>query len=136
MIRAVLLLVPVSLPAVTALSSCAPRLPAPIEQCDDAGFGCLSDEVCVEHQCQPRPKCDTDADCAGPEFTCTRPAQVCALREGFGQECHEPDAPCAPGSFCALGVCRSADPHDAQSCTRESNCPVGEKCDAVHLFCI
>jgi hypothetical protein len=116
-------------------SSCDPPLPDAPKQCDpNAGLGCLSDEICVDFKCIPRPKCENDDDCSSPAFKCVLPAQICQLREGFGQECSEPDAPCGPGRFCALGVCRDVD--DARACARRTDCPTGQKCDPVHFFCI
>src|ERR1043166_9997003 len=75
---------------------CGPLLPDPPKQCTPAGAGCLDDEICVDFECLPRPKCATDDDCQSPAFQCVLPAQICALREGFGEECSEPDAPCTP----------------------------------------
>lgn len=132
--RLSLLVVPLLL-----VSACDPLLPDPPKQCDPAGSfggqpGCLSDEICLDFKCVPRPKCELDADCPSSAFECVRPAQICELREGFGQECTEPEAPCNLGEFCALGVCLSI--ADALSCTSSLECPIGQRCDAVHLFCI
>lgn len=120
-------------------AACPPILPDPPKQCDPAGPvagqpGCLSDEICVDFKCVPRPKCELDSDCPSSAFECVRPAQICELREGFGQECSEPEAPCGLEEFCALGVCLSLD--DALECVDSLECPVGQRCDPVHLQCI
>jgi hypothetical protein len=122
-----------------AASACPPLLPDPPKQCDPTGSiggqpGCLSDEICVDFKCIPRPKCELDADCPSVAFECVRPAQICELREGFGQECSEPEAPCGLDEFCALGVCLSR--ADARNCVDSLECSAGQRCDPVHLFCI
>src|SRR5688572_1983908 len=132
-----LLVVPALL-LVSLASACPPLLPDPPKQCDPAGSiggepGCLSDEICVDFKCQPRPKCEVDGDCPSSAFECVRPAQICELREGFGQEC-SPAAPCDLGEFCALGVCLSFD--EELECESSLNCPIGERCDPIHFYCI
>lgn len=122
---------------VAVIASCERPLPDPPRQCDPAGggtHGCLSDEVCVDSRCVPRPKCETADDCASPAFECVLPAQVCELRPGFGDECKEPEAPCDLGEFCALGLCRVVE--ESFECAERTDCPVGQKCDRVHFLCI
>lgn len=126
---------------VPAVGACEPLLPDPPKQCDPTGVfagqpGCLSDEICIDFQCQPRPKCELDDDCPNSAFECVLPAQICELREGFGQECNEPDAPCEPTEFCALGLCRPRSNPPTVPCIDSFQCPVGQRCDAEHLFCI
>jgi hypothetical protein len=121
------------------VGACEPVLPEPPKQCDPAGVvagerGCLSDEICVDFKCLPRPKCEVDEDCPSCAFQCVLPAQICELREGFGQECQEPDAPCAATEFCALGLCRPRAP--LGECSESLECAVGQRCDRVHFFCI
>ena len=119
----------------------APLLPDPPRDCDVlSGTGCLPDEVCVDGQCQPIGKCDTDADCPSAAYHCVFPAQFCDLRPGFGEECSPPaadgtgGAPCPAGEFCALGVCRAA--ADARPCGSRLDCPPGFGCDKQSFFCI
>ncbi|MBI1949002.1 MAG: PPC domain-containing protein [Deltaproteobacteria bacterium] len=125
--------------AAAALASC-PRddLPARPKQCDPArpngvDNGCLSDEICVEFHCVLRPKCEDDDACPSAAYQCVLPAQVCDLRPGFGEECSA-EAPCIPGQFCALGRCRVIE--ESGSCTRRTDCPVGQGCDRDHNLCI
>lgn len=119
--------------ALVALSSaCGPKLPTAPPQCDATGAGCLSDEVCQDSVCVPRPKCNVDADCPTSAFSCVLPAQVCTLREGFGQECANPDAPCGQGKFCALGQCLAT--ATANVCSRETDCRPGQKCSGSPSF--
>lgn len=122
---------------VVVLAACDPLFPDPPKECDPAGNGangCLSDEVCVDFHCVPRPKCETSEDCNSAAFECVLPAQICQLRPGFGDECQEPAAPCELGEFCALGLCRVSE--EAFECAQRTDCPVGQKCDRVHLVCI
>ncbi len=112
---------------------CGPLLPDPPKQCTPDGAGCLSDEICVDFQCVPRPKCATDADCDSPAFQCVLPAQVCQLREGFGLECSAA-APCVPGKFCALGICR--DFNEDNVCSFDTDCRPGQRCDRIDVQCI
>jgi hypothetical protein len=124
---------------VVAAASCGPHLPVAPPACDDKGVGCLSDEQCVDGKCLPLPKCTQDSDCKAAAFECTFPAQVCQLRQGFGQQCHEPEAPCDPNNVCELGVCYPTDPHNPNSlagCSHDSDCDFGEKCDERHFVCI
>jgi hypothetical protein len=114
---------------------CDPPYPSPPKQCGGPGAnGCLSDEVCVDFKCLPRPKCSADADCGKPSFQCVLPAQICELRPGFGDECREPEAPCGLGEFCALGLCR--DRSTSRNCVTRGDCPVGQKCDHQNNLCI
>ena len=114
---------------------CGPLLPEPPKECDATGAGCLSDEICLDFKCIPRPKCSTDADCQCA-FQCVLPAQVCQLRPGFGQEC-SPAAPCGLQQVCALGVCVDLlDTLNHKQCLRETDCPVGQRCDTLTFFCI
>ena len=136
MIHTSLRLAPLLFFVVPLAGACDPLLPAPPQQCDPAGAlagkaGCLSDEVCEDFKCVPRPQCDVDEDCPSSAFDCVLPAQVCELREGFGQECQEPEAPCQPTEFCALGLCR---PRTGE-CRESFDCPIGQRCD-THQFCI
>jgi hypothetical protein len=107
--------------------------PSAPKQCGEGGRGCLSDEVCVNDTCVKRPSCDGDSDCESGAYECVFPAQVCKLRAGFGIECSR-DAPCGPGLFCALGVCRIED--EAQPCSNSLDCPPGQRCDAEVFVCI
>ena len=122
---------------VSALSCACLKLPDAPKQCDATGAGCLSDEVCQDFLCIPRPKCAVDADCGDAAFQCALPAQVCQLREGFGKECQNPDAPCDQSHFCALGICHARDDGSARVCSRETDCRPGQKCSGFpDFFCI
>lgn len=126
---------------VPLVGACQILLPDPPKQCDPAGVfggqpGCLSDEICIDSKCLPRPKCELDEDCPSSAFECVLPAQICELREGFGQECQEPEAPCGPTEFCALGLCRPITNPPTVQCIDSFQCPVGQRCDARHLYCI
>ena len=132
--------------AIALACACETVLPDPPKQCDPAAVlggsvlarepGCLSDEICVDFKCLPRPKCTLAEDCASAAFECVLPAQICELREGFGQDCAEPAAPCSPTEFCALGLCRPITNPPTVQCIDSFQCPVGQRCDAVHLYCI
>ena len=116
------------------LSGCPkPTLPDPPRQCFADGTGCLPDEVCVDSACQPRGRCESDADCPSPAHQCVRPALFCELRPGFGGECSA-ETPCAPGSYCSLGRCRVI--AEARPCSRRTDCPQGQACDRLSFFCI
>jgi hypothetical protein len=132
----------VALAAVVALIATAgagcscggPVLPEPPTQCSvTTGIGCLPDEVCVDGKCEPVGRCESDADCPSIAFRCVFPAQFCALRPGFGEECSE-TAPCDAGFFCALGTCREA--ATSQPCATRLDCAPGSMCDKLSFFCI
>lgn len=113
-------------------------LPLPPKLCDPAlpngvDNGCLSDEVCIDYRCVPRPRCEDDSSCPSAAYQCVLPAQVCQLRPGFGEECSD-EAPCTPGQFCALGRCRVI--AEGTSCAERTDCPVGQACDKQHNLCI
>lgn len=118
---------------VAGCGGCEPPLPLPPTQCDAAGKGCLPDEECVEGECRLRAKCEADDECPGPAWECALPAQICALRPGFGEECSV-DAPCDPGSFCALGRCRET--ASARPCATRGDCPGGQSCSQLSFLCI
>jgi hypothetical protein len=112
----------------------APTLPKPPVQCSvSTGVGCLPDEVCVDGTCQPVGRCESDVDCPSIAYRCVFPAQFCALRPGFGEECSQ-TAPCDAGSFCALGTCREA--AASQPCATRLDCAPGFMCDKQSFFCI
>jgi hypothetical protein len=112
----------------------APPLPKPPVQCSaSTGVGCLPDEVCVDGACQPVGRCESDVDCPSIAYRCVFPAQFCALRPGFGEECNA-TAPCDAGSFCALGTCREA--ATSQPCATRLDCAPGFMCDKQSFFCI
>lgn len=129
-----LLFVGLALTSVHGACSCAPdELPDPPAQCDSAGRGCLPDEFCEAGTCLKFERCDSDADCPSSAYRCTFPSQLCEVRPGFDLECVT-TTDCDPGNFCALGRCRSVD--DARPCARRTDCPQGQACDQVSLFCI
>lgn len=111
-----------------------PVLPDPPVQCVvSTGVGCLPDERCVDGTCEPVGRCDSDADCPSIAFRCVFPAQFCALRPGFGEECGA-TAPCDAGLFCSLGTCRVAE--TAQPCATRLDCAPGNMCDKLSFFCV
>jgi len=119
-----------------APSGCAcgvDELPAPPAQCDLEGRGCLPDEFCEAGQCVKFDRCDDDGDCPSAAYRCTFPSQLCELRPGFDLECVV-STDCDPAHFCALGRCRPVD--GARPCARRTDCPQGQACDQVSLFCI
>lgn len=131
---------PLTLVALTLALTACPRddLPLPLKHCDPAlengvDNGCLSDEVCLDYRCVPRPRCEDDSSCPSAAYQCVLPAQICQLRPGFGEECSD-EAPCIPGEFCALGRCRVIT--EGTSCAERTDCPVGQACDKVHNLCI
>ncbi len=123
---------------VACLSGCncgAPLKPTPPVQCDVvSGNGCLPDEVCNAGICEPLGRCENDDDCPSAAYSCVFPAQFCNLRPGFGEECSD-EAPCAAGSFCALGRCRVVD-DTAQTCATRLDCRAGFMCDKRNSLCI
>ncbi len=114
--------------------TCAPALPSPPLQCSVVtGDGCLPDEICVDPGvCAPVGRCDEDSDCPSIAFRCVFPAQFCALRPGFGEECSA-TAPCDAGNYCSLGRCR---PVTDQPCATRLDCFPGFMCDKVSSFCV
>lgn len=117
-----------------ALTACpSVKLPDPPPECTVDGVGCLPDEICVEGKCQLREKCGGDEDCPSEAWQCVFPAQLCELRPGFGEECSDA-APCEPGNFCALGLCRPL--ATARPCAKRGDCPIGQGCDRESFYCI
>ena len=115
--------------------NCGVVHPAPPVQCDVVtGNGCLPDEVCNAGICELLGRCDNDDDCPSVAYSCTFPAQFCDLRPGFAEECND-EAPCAAGSFCALGRCRIVD-ESAQTCATRLDCRAGFMCDKRNSLCI
>lgn len=108
-------------------------LPGRPAECDGDGVGCLPDEICSAGKCVLREKCESDEDCPSAAWECQRPAQVCQLRPGFGEECSA-EAPCDPGKFCGLGVCR--DTATARPCASRGDCPAGQMCSQTAFLCV
>jgi hypothetical protein len=120
--------------AVTLLSACRcdPGLPQKPAECA-LDEDCLPDETCEAQECTKRPPCETDEECPSPAWQCVRPAQFCALRPGFGEECSS-SAPCAQGQICELGVCVPL--AEQRPCSRAADCPTGQRCSQTTFTCL